>query len=153
MKRFMKKYPARFTMDRLSREQYFMDIAILTGKRGTCNRALVGAIAVKDNRIIMSGYNGSPKGLSHCTTGHKLVNKHCIRTVHAEQNIICSAAKFGVSLKDCTIYTTLQPCFECLKLLISVGITKVIFLELKEDDRTPNEYYTLIEVEKYGPRP
>jgi len=126
-----------------------MDIAILTGERGTCDRALVGAIAVKDKRIIMSGYNGSPSGVAHCGTEHQIVNSHCIKTVHAEQNIICNAAKVGISLEGCSIYVTLQPCFDCMKLLISAGVKEIIYLENKEDKRIPDEYYRLINIKQY----
>jgi len=134
---------------RLSRNEYFMDIAILTGKRGTCDRAFVGAIVVKDKRIIMSGYNGSPSGISHCGEEHQMINNHCVKTVHAEANIIANAAKFGISLIGSSLYVTLQPCFDCMKLLISAGIFEVIYLEKKEDERTPAEYYKLIHIKQY----
>jgi len=133
-------------LTRIGRDEYFIEIAKLTAKRSTCDRAEVGAIAVKDKRIIMSGYNGSPSGIEHCGNKHYIYAGHCIKTVHAEQNIIANAAKFGVPLKDATIYVTHEPCFDCLKLLISAGIKTVIYAIGKYDKRTPSEYYTLIEV-------
>lgn len=127
-----------------------MAIAELTAERSTCNRAKVGAIAIKDKRIVMSGYNGSPTGLKHCEDKHYLINDHCEWTVHAEQNIIAQAAKHGISLNDTTIYVTHEPCFNCLKLLISSGITKVIYKYKRNDIRTPAIYYDMIEVKQYG---
>jgi len=119
---------------RPTRDQYFMDLAIATSKRSTCDRAMVGAVAVKDNRIIATGYNGSPKGWTHCDDGkHLLVNDHCVRTVHAEMNIICQAAKFGISLEGATIYCTHSPCYQCIKHLENAGIKNIIYLEYKDD--------------------
>lgn len=134
---------------RISRDEYFMRIAELTAERGTCNRAKVGAIAVKDKRIIMSGYNGSPSGVEHCEDKHYMHNGHCIATVHAEQNIIANAAKRGISLEGSTIYVTHQPCFYCMKMMISAGIKKVVYLNDYYDRLTPDFYFKLIEVEKY----
>ena len=130
------------TTKRIDRNEYFMQIAELTAKRGTCDRAQVGAVAVKDKRVIMSGYNGSPPGMAHCDdVGHQMVNGHCIRTVHAEQNIITQSAKNGVSLDEATVYVTHEPCFECLKLLISAGVDLVVFKHARHDKRTPISYY------------
>lgn len=135
---------------RTTRDEYYMAIAELTAKRSTCDRANVGAIAIKDKRIIMSGYNGSPSGIAHCNeVGHMLHNGHCIATVHAEQNIIANAAKHGISLEGCTIYVTHQPCFYCLKLLISAGVKYVIYKNSYYDNLTPESYYKLIHVSKY----
>ena len=132
---------------RIERNEYYMQIALLTAERGTCNRAKVGAIAVKDHRVIMSGYNGSPPGLYHCDdVGHLMINGHCERTVHAEQNVITQCAKEGIALKGATIYVTHEPCFMCLKLLISAGVIAVYFLDPRYDVRTPKEYYNAIKV-------
>jgi len=131
---------------RLDRNEYFMQLAELTAKRGTCNRAQVGAVAVKDKRIIMSGYNGSPPGMTHCDdAGHQMVNDHCVRTIHAEQNIITQCAKNGIALDECTVYVTHEPCFECLKLMISAGVDLVIFKKARHDKRTPVTYYKEID--------
>jgi dCMP deaminase len=112
---------------RLNREVYFMAMANLVSERSTC-RVRVGAVAIKDNRVIMTGYNGSPSGQPHCTdVGCYMVNGHCIRTIHAETNIITQCAKNGVSLSDSTIYCTHKPCVNCIRLLESAGVSKVIF--------------------------
>jgi dCMP deaminase len=134
---------------------YFMDIAKLTATRSTCNRAFVGAIGVKDKRIIMSGYNGSPSGTDHCNEAGHLIkketngNNHCIRTVHAEMNIICQCAKHGLSLQDATIYCAYEPCFECMKHLISAGVKEIVYLNSYPDKRIPVEYYSKIKVFRY----
>lgn len=131
----------------MDRNEYFMQIAELTAKRGTCDRARVGAIAVKNKRIIMSGYNGSPPGLPHCDdVGHQLINGHCVRTVHAEQNLITQAAKEGVSLHDAIVYVTHEPCFECMKLFISAGVDMVLYKNSKKDPRTPIIFYKHINI-------
>ena len=132
---------------RLDRNEYFMQIAEQTAKRGTCDRAQVGAVAVKNKHIIATGYNGSPPGLPHCDdVGHHMVNSHCVRTVHAEMNIITHCAKAGVSLDEATIYCTHEPCFECLKLLISAGVGMVLYKHAKRDPRTPLSFYKHIEI-------
>ena len=113
---------------RIDRNEYFMSLAEMTAKRSTCDRASVGAIAVKNKRIIMSGYNGSPPGTAHChEEGHILKQGHCVRTVHAEQNIICQAAKKGIALEGATLYVSHLPCELCHKLLLSSGIKEIIY--------------------------
>ena len=115
---------------RLQREDYFMKIAEIASERSTCDRAHVGAIAVKDNRVIATGYNGSAKGAKHCDDiGHQIVNDHCIRTIHAEMNVICQCASMGISLEGSTIYCTHIPCFECQKHLVNSGVKKIIYKE------------------------
>lgn len=92
---------------RISRDEMFIQIARIVARRGTCNRAQVGAVIVKDSRIISIGYNGSLPGEAHCTdVGCKIVDGHCIRTIHAEANAICWAARNGVSVKDATMYVS-----------------------------------------------
>jgi len=132
---------------RLDRNEYFMQIAELTARRGTCDRAHVGAVAVKDKRIVMSGYNGSPPGMAHCSeVGHQLENGHCIRTIHAEQNVVAQCAKNGIALDEVTMYVTHEPCYHCLKLLISAGVDLVIFKHARTDKRTPLNFYDEIDV-------
>jgi len=127
-----------------------MRIAEATALRGTCDRAEVGAVAVKNNRIVATGYNGSPPKQPHCDpNNHYLINGHCVRTIHAEMNVICQAAKMGISLEAATIYCTHEPCFECLKHLQSAGVIKVIYKNAKLDKRTPDKYYDYICVIKY----
>ena len=113
---------------RPSWDEYFMGITIEVARRSTCNRAQVGAIIVRDKRILTTGYNGSPTGLPHCTeAGCLIVNGHCIRTLHAEQNAIIQAALHGVSTDGATIYVTHQPCLTCAKMIINAGISRVVY--------------------------
>jgi dCMP deaminase len=111
-------------------DQYFMEQALHIAERATCNRARVGCILVRDNRIIAAGYNGSLNGAPHCDdVGHLMDdNDHCIRTVHSEQNALLQCAKFGISSEGATAYVTHEPCTHCRKSLIQAGVKKVIFL-------------------------
>jgi len=109
-------------------DEYFMDIARQVAKRSTCPRAAVGAVIVKDRRILTTGYNGSPMGLPHCTeVGCLMIDGHCVRTLHAEQNAIIQAALYGVTVNDSTIYVTHQPCLNCSKMIINAGIKRVVY--------------------------
>ena len=112
-------------MDRPSWNQYFMNMAEEISKRATCPRLMVGAIIVKDNQILATGYNGSVKGARHCDC--YLENNRCVRTIHAEQNAIVQAAKKGVSVEGATIYVNHEPCTNCIKFIIQSGIEKVYF--------------------------
>ncbi len=123
--------------------RYFMDITCLVAERSTCLRRKVGAIAVKDKRILATGYNGAPAGVPHCLEvgclraqlGIPSGQRHEIcRGLHAEQNLIIQAAVHGISLKGAEIYCTHQPCLICTKMLINCGITKVYFLEAYPDE-------------------
>jgi dCMP deaminase len=107
---------------------YFIDLAKLVATRATCPRLHVGAVIVRDNRILVTGYNGSPTGVEHCMdVGCLLDNNHCERAIHAEANAIIQAAVHGVSLVGATAYVTHQPCRNCTKLLVGSGIRQVIF--------------------------
>ena len=109
-------------------DDYFMDITFQVAKRGTCDRARVGAIIVRDRRILTTGYNGSPAGLPHCDEiGHLMIAGHCMRTLHAEQNAIIQAALHGISLAGGAIYVTHQPCLTCAKMIINAGLKRVIY--------------------------
>jgi dCMP deaminase len=113
---------------RPSWDAYFMGIALQVARRSTCDRARVGAIIVKDRRILTTGYNGSPAGLPHCDEiGHLMMNDHCVRTLHAEQNAIIQAALHGVGVAGGTMYVTHQPCLTCAKMIINAGIRRVVF--------------------------
>ena len=115
-------------------DNYFIDMMETVGKRATCDRGRSGCIIVKDKRIISTGYVGSPSGLPHCDeAGHLMkqvidddgtMRQHCMRTIHAEQNAICQAAKHGISLEGSTLYCTMEPCRVCAMLIISCGIKK-----------------------------
>lgn len=114
-------------MTRLDRTDYFMLLAHLVSLRSTCDRANVGAVLVKDQRVIATGYNGSPKGLPHCSeVGHLLLDGHCVRTVHAEQNTLIQAARYGTSTIGAILYTTHSPCLACARLLINAGVTAIV---------------------------
>ncbi len=124
-------------MVRPSWDEYFVDITKKVASRSTCDRGHAACVVVKDNRILSTGYAGSPKGMPHCDdVGHMLrkqydqatekITTHCVRTVHAEQNAITQAAKFGLSLDGATVYVTMTPCFTCAKLLVQVGAKRVV---------------------------
>ncbi len=128
---------------RPSWDEYFMSIVELVKTRSTCLRRQVGALIVKDKRILASGYNGAPVGCRHC------LDVGCIReelkvpsgqrheicrATHAEQNAIAQAAYSGTSVKDSVLYVTTQPCVLCAKLAINAGITKIIFKGDYPDD-------------------
>ena len=118
-------------------DNYFMDIADLVKTRATCMRRQVGAIIVKDNRILTTGYNGAPSGITECIRLKKCKRqelnipsgqRHEIcKGVHAEQNAIIQAAYSGVSVKGSTMYVTDMPCNICAKMIINSGISKVIY--------------------------
>ncbi len=115
-------------MARPTWDEYFIDITLAVSKRSTCLRAQVGAIVVKDKRILTTGYNGAPKGLPHCLDeGCEIVGGHCVRSLHAEQNAILQAAEYGVPLEGATIYTTHQPCVNCAKMIINAGLKRVVY--------------------------
>ena len=109
-------------------DDYFMDIAYKVKERSTCPRLQVGAVIVKDKRIKGTGYNGSPSGMPHCEDeGCFLIDKHCKRTIHAEVN--CLLETTPEERKGATIYVTHQPCQDCQKLIITSGITRVVYAE------------------------
>ena len=97
---------------RASWDEYFMNIARMVATRATCDRKHVGAVLVRDRTLLSTGYNGSIRGLGHCSEeGHMMEDGHCVRTVHAEANAIIQAAKNGVAIDGATIYTTASPCW------------------------------------------
>jgi len=123
-------------MERLSWDDYFMEITHLVAKRSTCLRRSVGAVIVRDKRILATGYNGAPRGLPHCSEtgcvreklGVPSGQRHELcRGLHAEQNAIIQAALFGVSIEGSQIYTVAQPCVVCAKMIINAGIKRVVF--------------------------
>ncbi|HYF93365.1 MAG TPA: cytidine/deoxycytidylate deaminase family protein [Symbiobacteriaceae bacterium] len=117
-------------MPRPSWDEYFMELAQVVAKRSTCNRRSVGAVLVREKRILTTGYNGSPPGLPHCIdAGCLMVDNHCVRAIHAEQNAIIQAALHGIDLRGSTCYVTSSPCVHCSKMLIAAGIKRVVFLE------------------------
>lgn len=112
--------------ERIPWKQYFMLQALVISQRSTCNRALVGSVLVKDQRIIGTGYNGSISGQPHCDdVGHQLVDGHCVRTIHSEMNTLIQCAKNGVSTSDTEIFVTHFPCYNCTKCLLQAGVKKI----------------------------
>jgi dCMP deaminase len=128
---------------RPSWDEYFLEMSKLISKRSTCLRRHVGAVAVRDKRILATGYNGAPSGLAHCNDIGCIRQKLNIpsgqrqelcRGLHAEQNVIIQAVIHKVDLKDSVLYITNQPCVTCTKMLISVGVKKIIILEGYPDE-------------------
>ena len=132
-------------MERVSKHNYYLDIAQTVAERSTCLRKKYGAIIVKDDAIIATGYNGVPTGIRHCAevgclrqqlnvpSGQK--HELC-RGLHAEQNAIIQAAKLGVSIDGATLYCTHQPCSVCARMIINAGIKRVVYQEGYPDDFT-----------------
>lgn len=124
----------QLAMSRPSWDEYFMDIAYLVSSRSTCCRRQVGAVLVRDKRVLATGYNGAPTGLPHCLDigclreelGVPSGERHELcRGLHAEQNVIIQAAYHGVSIKGATLYCTNLPCSICCKMLINAGINEI----------------------------
>lgn len=129
-------------------DEYFMEIAELVKLRSTCLRRKVGAVLVKDRRILSTGYNGAPRGLRHCEETACLRDELNIpsgerhelcRGLHAEQNAIIQAAVFGVGVEGSTIYTTLSPCVLCTKMIINSGIKRIV-LRCEYNDKLALEF-------------
>ena len=119
---------------RPSWDAYFLQVARTVSERSTCLRRSVGAVLVRDRRILTTGYNGAPEGLPHCTdVGCLIVDGHCVRTLHAEQNALLQAAAHGVSTEGATIYVTSEPCLQCTKMLLNARVRRIVYLEPYED--------------------
>ncbi len=124
---------------RPSWDEYFFSLMEEVAERATCDRGKSGSIIVKNNRILSSGYVGSPPGLPHCDEAGHLMKKvidedgterqHCVRTIHAEQNAILQAAKYGPSIEGATIYCKMEPCRVCAMMIISAGIKRVVCMK------------------------
>ena len=124
-------------MQRISWDEYFMAQSHLLSLRSTCSRLSVGATIVKYKRIVSGGYNGSIKGDDHCIdVGCKVVEGHCVRTIHAEINAILQCSRFGVGTEGATIYVTHFPCLNCTKSIIQAGIKEICYA----NDYRNNEY-------------
>ncbi len=124
--------------NRPSWDEYFLQVAKLVSKRATCLRRSVGAVLVKNKRILATGYNGAPAGLKHCIDIGCLREKLKIpsgqrhelcRGLHAEQNALIQAALYGISAEGSTLYATNQPCIICAKMLINAGIKEIVISE------------------------
>jgi dCMP deaminase len=123
---------------RPSWDEYFMEMAHLVAKRSTCLRRRVGAVLVKDKRILATGYNGAPSGLKHCIEIGCMRQKLNIpsgqrhelcRALHAEQNALIQSSLYGISVKGATLYSTTQPCAICAKMLINAGIKEIVMTQ------------------------
>lgn len=132
---------------RPSWDEYFMGMAKLTSQRSTCLRRKVGAVIVKDKHIVATGYNGAPRGLSHCAELGGCLREQLkvpsgqrhelCRALHAEQNAIIQAATLGQSIEGASIYITHQPCSICSKMIINAGIERIVV-----DEGYPDELAT-----------
>jgi dCMP deaminase len=156
------------TYRRPSWDEYFMEVAASISKRATCDRGRSGCVIARDNQLLVTGYVGAPAGLPHCDeVGHQMrkvlhedgsVSQHCVRTVHAEQNAICQAAKRGVAIAGATLYCRMTPCRTCAMMIINCGILRVVAerryhdgVESEEMFRTAGVIleYVYDEVQKY----
>ena len=133
--------------ERPSLDEYFLEIAFVVGKRSTCLRNNVGAVIVRDKRILSTGYNGAPSGMEHCLEigcirdMEKIpsgIQQEKCRAVHAEQNAIIQAAIHGVNVSGATIYCTHQPCILCTKMIINSNIKRVVYATLYHDTDSLN---------------
>lgn len=125
-------------MNRPSWDEYFMNIAYETARRSNCLRRQIGAVLVRDRRIVSTGYNGTPMGVKNCFDGGCARCSSDVASgqgydtcicVHAEQNAIVLAARNGISTDGGVLYTTLRPCFGCVKESIQAGIIEVVYCE------------------------
>lgn len=124
---------------RPNKDNYFLNLAELISARATCPRLRVGTVLVKDGMVISTGYNGAPRGLGHCNdVGCKVVNNHCVRTVHSELNAIIQAAYHGVSTKGSTLYTRYTLCENCTKATINAGIKRVVYRTIYKNIDQPH---------------
>ena len=152
-------------LSRPNRDQYFMGIAIAVRERADCRGQKVGALIVVEDRIVSTGYNGTPEKMVNCSDGG------CVRCenrgkqypsgtaydlcicVHAEQNAILSAARFGISVQGATLYSTTQPCFGCLKEMLQAKISQIYYIHPWTSPRTPEQeqqYKRLMEEFEHG---
>lgn len=132
--------------DRISRDQMFVGICRVVAERSTCLRSQVGAIIVKDGRVVSMGYNGPVSGMPACNQpdllqevllrsgalkplGTECMGPNCTRSCHAETNAIAFAARAGVAVEGCTMYCTMSPCINCAKVIVNSGIKKLVYME------------------------
>lgn len=132
---------------RPSWDEYFLEMSKLVAKRSTCLRRSVGAVLVKDKRILATGYNGAPRGLKHCIDMGCMRKKLNIpsgerhelcRALHAEQNALIQASLYGISAAGSTLYATNQPCVICAKMLINAGIKEIVIVDGYPDKLAAN---------------
>jgi dCMP deaminase len=132
-------------------DRYFLDLCEAVSKRATCDRGRSGCVIVKDKRIMTTGYVGAPSGLPHCDdVGHDMrrifdddgnVTQHCVRTLHAEQNAIVQAARFGIPLEGTTLFCKMTPCRACAMMIINAGIKRVVCEKRYHADKDTTEMF------------
>jgi dCMP deaminase len=142
---------------RPSWDEYFMEVAKAIAKRATCDRGRSGCVIAKNKQIMSTGYVGSPIGMPHCDeVGHLMkkvihdddtISQHCMRTVHAEQNAICQAAKQGISIDGATLYCKMTPCRTCAMLIINCGIKRVVCEKKYHQGAESEEMFKCAEVQ------
>jgi len=121
---------------RASWDEYFMQIAAVVASRSTCPRKYVGAVIVRNRTILSTGYNGSIRGMPHCSdVGHMMEDGHCVATIHAEANAIIQAARNGVMIEGSTVYVTASPCWSCFKQIANAGVVRICYGEFYRDER------------------
>lgn len=114
--------------DRMTWHEFFASQSRIMALRSTCRRLAVGCVVVRDRRMIASGYNGSINGDDHCLdVGCKVVDGHCVRAIHAEQNALLQCARFGIATEGADVYVTHLPCLHCAKSMIQAGIQNIYF--------------------------
>ena len=128
-------------MNRLSWDEYFKKIVLVTKERSACERLQVGCLLVKDNRIVSQGYNGFLPGCPHKSI---VRNNHEQATVHAEQNAIADCAKRGVSCENCTAYITHYPCIICCRMLLAAGISEIKYIHDYKNDELVKVFACLL---------
>lgn len=141
-------------------DEYFIDVMHAIAKRATCDRGRSGCVIQRDNHLLATGYVGAPSGLPSCDeVGHFFqqtidtegnIEKHCIRTVHAEQNAICAAAKLGIAIEGATLYCTMTPCRACAMMIINSGIKKVVIekhYKIKEQEQNTLTMFNYCNIE------
>lgn len=138
-------------------DRYFLDMCEAVAARATCDRGKCGSVIVKDKRIMTTGYVGAPAGLPHCDeAGHDLrkmineegqITQHCVRTLHAEQNAILQAARFGIPLEGATLYCKMTPCRTCAMMIINAGITRVVCEKRYHADKDTIEMFNQAKIE------
>lgn len=136
MKEVLAQQPRPADADRPSWDEYFIAITRAVATRATCSRRSVGAVLVKDKRILATGYNGAPVGMRHCDHSNDadMRNGHCTRSTHAEQNAIVQAARYGISIAGGSMYCTDSPCLTCAKLAINAGLVRIVYEDAYPDE-------------------
>lgn len=129
--------PAGENSPRISWTEYFSTMSQLVATRSTCPRRAVGAVLVRDHRVIATGYNGAPSGQPHCLeVGCLMENGHCVRTIHAELNALLQCARYGIATEGADLYCTDLPCRFCARALAQAGIQRIFFLRPYDSPET-----------------